>query len=132
MAVATPVQVLVAALMGPTGSAVGQSAHMSVAFQITGQWQIEWAIKAHQPNTTALSSGPEIRVYKSYDGGSTYSTVPLPTYSITRRTAGIDIMGLGPLTTGQYVIQLTSGYGCASTWSFAVMTGVAITAIINN
>lgn len=130
MSVATPVEIYVAAIL-TTGSAIGQSAHMTVNFQITGQWTIEWPIKACQPNTTALSSGPEVRVYKSFDGGANYSTIPVPTYSIPKKTQGIDILGIGPLQTGQYALQLTSGYGVASTWSFAVLTGVAITAIIN-
>lgn len=132
MATAVPVQCYVAALMGVTGSATGQSAHISLTFQITGQWQIEWPIVACQPNTANLSSGPEVRIYKSFDGGASYSTLPVPTYSIPKRQAGRDILAVGPLTTGTYVMQLTSGYGVASTWSWAVNTAVCITAILNN
>lgn len=125
--VSTPVLSYIAAPLA-SGTAFGQSAQLTVAVTVPGV-EAAWAVQLLQPNTTAITAGPECYAYRSADGGTTYETVPYVGRSIVRNAAGSDRVDL-VLPTGYWLLRVVSGGagGTFGTSSFWLATAAHITA----
>lgn len=125
--VSTPTLAWVAAILGSL-TGVNQSSSLYVTVNITGAWEIQIPIQARY---SAISADPTVAVYASSDGGANYDTTPMTGMSIVRvavATANLRTASLR-LPTGQYLIQLIASG--PNSQSFAVLTGMVVTAINN-
>lgn len=108
------------------GQGVGQSAAITVTFNIPNAWEAHIPVRAVQG--TNVSAGPEVRVYRSCDGGVTFENEPLVAGRLAfQRTSGGDKTVALRLDSGQYVIQLWSGG--PSTATFFIYTQAILTAV---
>ena len=122
--VSTPVMAWVASIM--TGTGANQSSNVTATIQITAGWEFQLPV---QCQFSAVSADPVILIYPSMDGGTTYDTTAMTSFSIARISGG----GLGQasirLSTGQYAIQMqTSG---PNSQTFKILTAAVVTAISN-
>lgn len=125
-----PVQAFVNTFYAQTGT--NESGNVSFSFAITAGFEAWVPIRVLYPNTTGISAGAEVYIYRSTDGGATYESVknyasffPRPTVAsqVDRR----DIQ----LYTGQYLIAVQvggNGAGVWGTWSIEFGTAWVITA----
>lgn len=116
--VSTPVLAYMAAPLA-SGTAAGQSAGFTIAITVPG-WEAVIEFQGLQPNTSAISAGPEIDAHRSADAGLTYETVPSIVRSIARTQAGSDRITIA-LPTGWWMLRGISGgaggtYGTSSFW----------------
>jgi hypothetical protein len=109
------------------GTAIGQSAYMTVGVTVNG-FELHVSPQGVQPNTANLSSGWSVSCYRSSDGGTTYETIASVSMSISRNVNKKD-QKLIKLEEGWWQIVLLSGYNVASTWSFMIGTMELISAI---
>ena len=123
MTVSTPVKAWVATLNAGGFVSSGQSISMTV--NITQAWEIQ------VPTATRYGSGVSlatlVQIYPSNDGGATFDSVPLISYSIPT-TASVGQVESVRLTTGQYVIQMTAS---SPSTTFYCLTQELITAYSN-
>ena len=121
--VSTPVVAWVASIMASTG--VNQSSSLTVTVNITSAWEVLVPFRVQFSN---VSADPVVNIYPSNDGGTTYDTTAMSSFSIGRIASGTGQATI-KLSTGQYVIQiLNSGPNSAS---ITVGTQVVMTAINN-
>lgn len=123
MAVSTVIQAFLPTMIAGTGI-VGSSS-ITATFNITSAWEAQIPIRTRQQVTTC-SAPPEIRVYRSTDGGVSYANVPLPVFSVPLLAGSEQDLTIR-LDTGQYAIQLVSGGPLTA--SFAILTQYVITAL---
>lgn len=122
--VSTPVAAWVATLLALTGTS--QSSNIYVSVSITGGWEIQIPV---QVRMSAVSADPVVSILASMDGGANYDTTPLTSFSISRISGGGTVQGSVRLSTGQYLLQMTSSG--PNSQSIAVLTQLVITAISN-
>jgi len=118
-----PVSAWVATIMD--GTAVNQSASLTITVNITAGWEVQLPIKVRFSN---VSADPLIAIYPSMDGGTNYDTTAMSTFSVSRVAAGTGQASIR-LSTGQYVIQLLNSG--PNTATFIVPTQLVITAVNN-
>lgn len=121
--VSTPVANWVASLMA--GTAVNQSSSLTATVSLTGGWEIQIPVAVQFSN---VSADPIINIYPSMDGGATYDTTAMASFSIARVATGKGQASIR-LSTGQYALQLLNSG--PNTATFMVLTQLLITAIAN-
>jgi hypothetical protein len=126
MSVAIPVETWASTIQAGVG--IGNSGSFTFTVNITQAWQIKVPVIIRFP--TNVSAGPQINVYRSMDGGTTYDTVPLQPLGLPRQSGGNQQTSI-KLETGQYAIQVLVGGGSSATWTVQVNTQEITTAIIN-
>lgn len=126
MAVATPVLTWVAAVQ--PGIAVGNSGSYTFNVDITQQWAMVVPVIVRFP--TNVSAGPQVLVYRSTDGGTSYDTVALTPLGLARQSGGFQQVSV-KLETGNYAVQVLVGGGSTSTWTVQVLTAQCFTGILN-
>lgn len=124
MTVANPVQAFAATLLAATP--IAGSSSTTVTVNMTAGWEIYFPVRTVQ--AANVSAGPEIRCYRSMDGGATFANVPMPSFGIVRAASGDNIISCR-LDTGMYAIQLMSGG--PNTTTFIVSTQMIITSIVS-
>lgn len=122
--VSTPVSVWVASILTSTGT--NQSSSIYATVNITAGWEIQIPI---QVIMSAVSSDPVVNILPSMDGGANYDTSAFQSFSIARITGGGTVQGSIRLSTGQYLIQMTSSG--PNSQSFALLTQLVLTSINN-
>ena len=125
--VSTPVLAYKAALIG--GTAMGQSANLTIAMSVAG-WEDRIPFVGAQPNTANISAGWEFYAYRSTDAGANYETAATISMSIARNP-NINERKVAILDTGYWLLRIISGGNVASTFSFSIGTVEEITAVIN-
>lgn len=123
--VSTPVLAYSAAILALASGGVAQSSTIMVTINNTANWEVRVPIQIRYSN---VSADALINVYPSRDGGATFDTDPMTSWSIPR-TQGTSRQVSVALPTGQYQLALiNSGPNSAS---FAVNTLEYLTAVIN-
>lgn len=126
---ATPYQAFVGTYVG--GAGVAQSGFVTFSFANTAGFDAYIPIVITSPGTTSISAGAEVTIYRSTDGGVTWETSPDGTLAgvFTRPTTASQVQRKDIyLNTGQFLIQVLCGGGCASTWTAQAQTAWLITA----
>lgn len=118
-----PVAAWVAAIMA--GTAVNQSSSLTATVNITSEWAIQIPFAFQFSN---VSADPVINIYRSMDGGATYDTTPMNSFSIGRVSTGKGQASI-VLPTGQYCFQLLNSG--PNTATGMVLTYLVITAFNN-
>ena len=126
MAAATPVLAWAATIQAGVG--IGQSQSFTFTVNVTQAWGVVVPVVVRFP--TNVSAGPQISVYRSTDGGTTYDTNPLSPLALARQSGGFG-QGSIKLETGNYAVQVLSGGGSAATWTVQVLTQQVVTGILN-
>lgn len=121
----TPSGVWQAALLTLANGGVNKSASVYVSVNNTSGWEIQIPVQIRFSN---VSADPVVSVYRSMDGGATYDTVPLTSFSIAR-VPGSNQQGSITLPTGQYLLQLLNSGPYSA--SFAVNTQFQINQVTN-
>lgn len=116
----------IASLLTTTATTVSGS--LTVTVNITQGWEVR--IPVQMTWKSGVSADGVINAYPSNDGGANYDVNPAFSISIARGTTSSVIRSTSIiLPTGQWALQvLNSG---PSTGSAAILTGVVITAILN-
>lgn len=110
-----------------SGTAMGQSANLSVIVAISG-FDGFFNINVNQPNTANISAGPEVYAYRGTGQGASYATIAGPSASVIRSPNGKDNIPIR-LESGNWVFRIISGGGSAGTWSFSIGTWDMVSAI---
>lgn len=121
--VSTPQLAWVASIM--TGTGVAQSSSITATVSITAGWEIQIPVQCQFSN---VSADPVILIYPTMDGGATYDTTAMTSFSIGRIASATGQASIR-LSTGQYAIQLLNSGPNSAT--FRILTYAAITAINN-
>lgn len=131
MSIATPVLAWISTIQANTG--LTNTANLTVTVNITSGWQIVVPVRVLTPNTTGISSGATISVYRSLDGGNNYDNIAIAPMGLPRPTAASMTQQASlKLETGQYAIQIQAGgNSVASTWTVSVLTCQVLTSILN-
>lgn len=123
--VSTPVSAWVASILTLANGGVNQSSSITATVNITSGWEIQLPIQCRFSN---VSADPVISIFPSMDGGTTYDTTAMTSFSIGRIASATGQASIR-LSTGQYAIQmLNSGPNSAS---FAILTQLVVTSIQN-
>lgn len=120
MSVATAIKAWVATLNAGGFISAGQS--LTVTVHLTQGWEIQIPIGVRYGTNVSLASA--VFAYPSSDGGATFDTEAIAAMSIPT-TASVNKIGSLRLTTGQYVIQITSS---SPSTTFFILTQEIITA----
>jgi hypothetical protein len=107
--------------MAATRLGPGQSATATVF--ITAGWEMQLPVWVR---FSRVSGDPQIFVYPSSDGGATFDSVPMTSFSITRVATGT-AQASARIPTGIYAIQVQMSGG--ETATFQILTAMIITAI---
>lgn len=126
MAVATPILTWTATIQAGVG--IGNSQSFTFTINVTQAWGVVVPILVRFP--TNVSAGPQVSVYRSTDGGTTYDTNPLSPLGLARQSGGF-AQGSIKLETGNYAVQVLAGGGSTATWTIQIQTCMVITAILN-
>jgi hypothetical protein len=126
VSVATPGLTFAATLSAGIG--LNQSQNFTFTVHITQAWQTVVPVIVRFP--TNVSAGPQISVYRSTDGGTTFDSIPLQPLGYARQSGG-SAQGSIKLETGQYAIQVLTGGGSSATWTIQVLTQQVMTGILN-
>ena len=104
---------------------ISQSQFTTFSFAITQEFEAYVMLEVQTP--TDISASPEIEIYRSVDGGSTWETdgvfkgaFPAVGASTHKKTINLE--------TGQYLIKILSGGGSSATWTISNQTAYVITA----
>lgn len=122
--VSTPVKTWVATLQAGILTSAGIS--LTVSVHLTQGWEIQVPIGVRY--SSAVSLATLVNVYPSNDGGLTFDTVPIQTFTIAAVASARQVQSIR-LTTGQYIVTLTSS---SPVPSFFVLSQEVITAVANN
>lgn len=118
----TPIQAFSPQLIAAQGLAGSSS--LTATLNLTAGWEVYVPFRGVQ--NANVTAGPEIRAYRSFDGGTTYETSPSAAFAIARNS-GVDSTITLRLDTGQWALQIVSGG--PNTATVAILTQVSITAI---
>jgi len=122
--VATPQLAYVATI--EAGTLVAQSSSITSTINITGAWEIRVPFKVQ---FFTNSADPIVNIFRTTDGGLSFGTVPLFSFSIPRVTGGATQRSF-VLQTGMYAVQfLNSGPGSNT---FFINTSEVVTAYLGN
>ena len=121
--VSTPVVAWVASVMA--GTATNQSTSLTATVHITGGWEIQIPVAVQFSN---VSADPVVSIYPSMDGGATFDTTAMTSFSVGRVATAKGQASIR-LSTGQYAIQLLNSG--PNTATFMVLTQLVISSINN-
>lgn len=121
--VSTPVATWVATIMA--GTAVNQSSSLTATLNITAGLEVYVPVAVQFSN---VSADPVVFIYRSMDGGTTYDTTSMGSFSIGKIATGKGQASI-VLATGQYALQLLNSG--PNTATIMVLTQLVITAINN-
>lgn len=121
--VSTPVIAWTASIM--VGTAVNQSSSLTATVAITAGFELQLPVAVQFSN---VSADPVISVYPSMDGGASYDTTPMTSFSVGRIATAKGQASIR-LSTGQYAIQLLNSG--PNTATMMVLTAAVVTAINN-
>lgn len=116
-------QAFVATVLAETGLAGSSS--LTATVNITAEWERYVPFRAVQ--AANVSAGPEIRVYRSTDGGNNFDSEPAPQFVLTRGGNSDNRLAVR-LDTGQYAIELVSGG--PNTATLALLTQYSVTSVV--
>lgn len=123
--VSTPVLAYVATILALASGGVNQSSTVIATVNFNTAWEGQVPVQIRYSN---VSADAVIYVYPSNDGGVTYDTDPMTSFSIPRAQGTSRQVSIR-LPSGQYQLALVnSGPNSAS---FAVLTQQILTAVIN-
>ena len=123
--VSTPVSAWVASILTLANGGVNQSASITATVNITAGWEIQLPVQCRFSN---VSADPIISIFPSMDGGTTYDTTAMTSFSVARIASATGQASIR-LSTGQYAVQmLNSGPNSAS---MAILTQLIVTSIQN-
>jgi hypothetical protein len=122
----------VQALVGTyvAGAGVAQSGYATFSFVLSQELEGWVPVVITNPNTTSISAGAEVELFRSTDYGGTYETVGTVRSVFPRpASAGLvqrkDVL----ITPGWFLIAVQVGGGVASTWTAQLGTAWVITAL---
>jgi len=121
--VSTPVKTWSATLN--SGVFVSPGTSKTVTVNLTQGWEAQVPMGVRHGATTSI--GTAVNVYPSNDGGATFDTEPLITFTIPVATSASKVQSVR-LTTGMYAITMTSS---SPSTTFFCFTQEIITAISN-
>lgn len=122
-----PVQAFVTTFAAGLGAA--QSGNVTFSFAMTQGFEAWIETKITCPGTTSISAGAEVTYYRSLDGGISYETVGTVSTVFPKPTAASQVQKQDfQLLTGQYLVSVQVGGGCASTWTAQFGTAWIISA----
>lgn len=110
--------------MAATGA--NQSSNLTATFTLTGAFEAQMPF---QVQMSAVSNDPIIDFYPSMNGGATFDTVPLFSFSISRISGGGTAQSSISIPTGIYAIKMTTSG--PDSQQFAILTQQVMTAYIN-
>ncbi len=124
---------IVQALVGTyvAGAGVAQSGFATFTFIMTQEFEGWVPVIITNPNTTSISAGAEVTLFRSTTFGQagTWETVGTLRTAFPRPTsAGLVQRRAALITPGWYLISVQVGGGVASTWTAQLGTAWVITA----
>ncbi len=121
------IQALVSTFVGGMGRA--QSGFATFSAVLTQEIEGWFPITITNPNTTSISAGAEVTLFRSTDLGTTWETAGTLAVLFPRPTsAGLVQRRDVYLTPGWYLVSVQVGGGAASTWTAQLGTGWVVTA----
>ncbi len=124
---ATPYQAFVGTYVG--GAGVAQSGFVTFSFANTAGFDAYIPIVMTCPGTTSISAGAEVTIYRTTDGGTTWETDGTLALAFSKPTTASQVQRADVyVNTGQFLVSVQVGGGCASTWTAQQATAWVITA----
>lgn len=121
--VSTPIKAWIATLNAGVFISHGQS--LTVTVHLTSGWEIQVPVGVRYGTGVSLAS--IINIYPSSDGGTSFDSVPLLSFSVPTLASVRQVYSVR-LTTGQYCVTVTNSSPSATVF---VLTQEAVTAVIN-
>ena len=118
-----PVKAFIAA--PNAGSAVAAGGSLTVTVNITQGWEVQVPCFARYAANVSLATA--VYVFPTSNGGATFDTEPLVSFSISSATASVHKQGTVRLTTGMYAIQIQTS---SPSVSIGCLTCEVVTAFI--
>lgn len=107
------------------GAAGAAGSSKTITINVTQQWEVQVPIGVRYGSSVSVAT--PVNVYVSNDGGATFDTEPLISFSIPA-VASVSKVASIRLTTGMYAIQMIAS---SPSVTFFNLTQEVITAVVN-